>query len=60
MNANHVYIVIGVAAITALIATLVMYLMGSENPAVVAGASGGATAAVIAVMIRKNKKKTDD
>lgn len=56
MNANHVYIIIGVAAISALLATVALYLMGTENSIIVASVSGACTASAIAIMIRKNKK----
>ncbi len=57
MNVNQVYIIIGVAAITALVSTLVSYLIEFESPAAVIGASAGATIAVTAVMINNNRKK---
>ena len=57
MNVNHIYILIGVAALSALIATVVLYLMGTHNTAVVIGASVGSTVAVAYTMIRKNKEK---
>lgn len=55
MNANHVYIIIGVAAASALVSTMILYLMGSENMAIVGSATGGAVAVTIAGLVRRNK-----
>jgi hypothetical protein len=60
MNANHVYIIIGVAALTALLSTLILYLMGTEDVAIVGGVTGGVTAVTIARIVQRNGKKSDD
>jgi len=60
MNVNQVYLIMGVAALSALISTLITYLIGSENTTVVIGSTAGSTAAVVAVIINKNKKKGQD
>lgn len=57
MNVGQFYILIGVAALTALISTVILYLMGTENTSVVIGASAGSTIAVLIAMIRSNKEK---
>lgn len=56
MNANHVYIIIGIAAISALLTTVALYMMEIENTAIVAGVSGTCTLGSIVLLVRKNKK----